>query len=145
MIIKKKDIEKLLKENEYYEVYNLAIKYIEIKMRSKSEIIKYLEKKNFDGNAINAVVEKLEEIGLLDDLKYIKDFSKFKSEYNEVRLIKTSLFHDRFIIIDKKDLYHLGSSLNSIGDKCFCVNKINDMYLLEKLLYKIKSIYSRRL
>ena len=70
----------------------------------------------------------------------IKDVNKFKSEYSNVKLIKTTIFHDRFIIIDKSILYHLGSSLNSIGTKYFCVNKISDKDLLEKIIKQLCNI-----
>ena len=52
-------------------------------------------------------------ITLVGSMKYIKDITKFKSEYSNVKLIKTPILHDRFIITDKSILYHLGSSLNS--------------------------------
>ena len=45
-----------------------------------------------------------------------------------------SIFHDRFVIIDRKILYHLGASLNYIGKKVFAIAKIED----ENLLVSIK-------
>ena len=36
--------EQLIKENEYYDVYNKVLKYIKQKLRSKNEIIKYMKK-----------------------------------------------------------------------------------------------------
>lgn len=41
-----------------------------------------------------------------------------------LKIVKTNKFHDRFIIIDSKDLYHCGASLKDLGKKCFGINKI---------------------
>jgi hypothetical protein len=46
-----------------------------------------------------------------------------------------TLAHDRFIIIDDKDVYHFGASLKDLGKKWFAFSKIDraDMELLSKL------------
>ena len=36
-------------------------------------------------------------------------------EYSNIEIITTDIFHDRFIILDNKELYNLGSSLKDIG------------------------------
>lgn len=46
-------------------------------------------------------------------------------------------FHDRFIIIDKKILYHCGASFKDLGKKCFAITKMEDKEILENLLVKI--------
>ena len=43
-----------------------------------------------------------------------------------VTIIYNDNFHDRFLIIDKKEMYHLGTSLNNAGTKTFSINKIED-------------------
>jgi len=45
--------------------------------------------------------------------------------------------HDRFIIIDKKTLYHCGASLKDLGKKCFAINKIENKEWLDKILRNI--------
>jgi len=45
-------------------------------------------------------------------------------------------FPDRFIIIDN-NLYHIGSSLKDLGKKCFAINKIEYVEILERILEKI--------
>ncbi len=42
-------------------------------------------------------------------------------------------FHDRFMVIDNKDLYHIGAFLKDLGKKCFAISKIEDMEYIEKL------------
>ena len=39
------------------------------------------------------------------------DINKYKQEYNNLTLIYNDTFHDRFIILDKKTIYHLGTSI----------------------------------
>ena len=48
-------------------------------------------------------------------------------------------FHDRFIILDEKKLYHVGASLNYAGRKTFGVNKIEDQGYLSSILDRIKT------
>ena len=43
-------------------------------------------------------------------------------------------FHDRFIIIDNKELYHCGASIKDLGKKCFGINKIEYKCIIEKII-----------
>ncbi len=52
------------------------------------------------------------------------DIKKFNKEYPILKVAKTNKFHDRFIIIDGKEMYHLGASIKDLGKKCFGINKI---------------------
>jgi hypothetical protein len=46
-------------------------------------------------------------------------------------------FHDRFIIIDEKEVYHIGASLKDAGKKSFGVTKIEEKHLTNGLLNRI--------
>jgi len=61
------------------------------------------------------------------------DIQKFNKEYPTLKVAKTDKFHDRFIVIDNKELYHIGASLKDLGKKCFAISKIKDMEYLEKI------------
>lgn len=50
------------------------------------------------------------------------------------------MFHDRFIIIDKNKLYHVGASLKDLGKKVFGISKIDDCMYLKLLLDVINGI-----
>lgn len=67
-------IDKIINENNYYDAYELALSYIEIKLRNRKEIKDYLYKKGFDDNIISFVIEKLDKLNLLNDIKYIEAF-----------------------------------------------------------------------
>ena len=51
------------------------------------------------------------------------DIKKFNKEYPILKLEKTNKFHDRFIIVDNKEMYHLGASIKDLGKKCFGLNR----------------------
>ena len=62
------------------------------------------------------------------------DIQKFNKEYLILKVAKTNKFHDRFIIIDNEEMYHLGASIKDLGKKCFGINKIEDVEIMEKIL-----------
>ncbi len=62
------------------------------------------------------------------------DIEKFNDEYRTLKVFKTSKFHDRFIIVDNREVYLLGASIKDAGKKCFGINKIEDINIIKKLL-----------
>ena len=63
------------------------------------------------------------------------DIQKFNQEYPLLKLSRTNEFHDRFIIIDNQEMYHLGACLKDLGKKCFGINKIEDLNIIEKIIH----------
>jgi hypothetical protein len=63
------------------------------------------------------------------------DLQKHNQQYPSIELKRFSKSHDRFLIIDKKDVYHIGASLKDLGKKWFAFSKINldATELLQKL------------
>ena len=59
--------------------------------------------------------------------------NKYNSQYHNVTIKINNSFHDRFIIIDNKILYHCGASFKDLGKKCFAINKIEDKNILDEL------------
>ena len=62
---------------------------------------------------------------------------KYKSEYFNIEFKNIDIFHDRFIIIDRKKLYSCGASFKDLGKKCFAVNEMKSEELISNLLNKI--------
>ena len=64
------------------------------------------------------------------------DFEKYSAQYDNVKLETFKNSHDRFLIIDNNDIYHIGASLKDLGKKWFAFSKIdicvND--ILDKLV-----------
>lgn len=65
------------------------------------------------------------------------DYNKYKAQYQTITLKINDNLHDRFIIIDKKVLYHCGSSLKDLGKKCFAITKIENNEWINELLRRI--------
>ena len=51
------------------------------------------------------------------------DFEKYKKQYQNIELFEFKNSHDRFLIIDKKEVYHIGASLKDLGKKWFAFSK----------------------
>ena len=52
------------------------------------------------------------------------DIEKYNKQYNNLQVKITKKFHDRFIIIDDNEVYHIGASLKDLGNKVFAFSKI---------------------
>lgn len=53
------------------------------------------------------------------------DQKKYSSQYPEIEIKLFSKAHDRFLIIDSQEVYHIGASLKDLGKKWFAFSKIN--------------------
>ena len=65
------------------------------------------------------------------------DIKKYNSQYNNLKIIKADKYHDRYIIIDKKLVYHCGASLNYAGSKTFSINKLQDEMTINAIINKV--------
>ena len=52
------------------------------------------------------------------------DVATFNAQYPKLALRYNETFHDRFLIIDDKELYLIGASLKDLGSKCFAFTKL---------------------
>ncbi len=53
------------------------------------------------------------------------DIAKFNAQYGPVSVKESTVFHDRFLILDDKELYLIGASLKDLGKKCFGFTKMD--------------------
>ncbi len=53
------------------------------------------------------------------------DLKKYRSQYPDVKINEFNKAHDRFIIIDKRIVYHIGASLKDLGKKWFAFSILN--------------------
>ena len=65
-----------------------------------------------------------------------QDIQKFNAQYPSLTVNHTTKMHDRFLIIDKQNLYHIGASLKDLGKKCF-VFELLDTSLIPLLLQNV--------
>ena len=120
-------------EGQIYDAYSLLI---DILSKAKKEIIiidNYAGKKLFDIiRDINVKVKIYTEN--IDNISK----EKYEKQYSNIEIINTNTFHDRFIIIDNRVLYHSGASFKDLGKKCFAITKMEDNNILKELLDKLK-------
>ena len=67
-----------------------------------------------------------------------QDVAVFNMQYPKLEVKHTNIFHDRFLILDGKTVYHIGASLKDAGKKCFGITLMGDVAVA--LLEKIKEI-----
>jgi prophage antirepressor-like protein len=53
------------------------------------------------------------------------DLQKYKTQYQNIELLEFKNSHDRFLILDKKEIYHIGASLKDLGKKWFAFSKFD--------------------
>ena len=125
-------------EGQIYDAYSLIIDIIKrankkiliIDNYIDDSILKMLSKKK----------EKVEVVILTSDKSKIEslDVKKFNKEYPILKISRTNKFHDRFIVIDNKELYHCGASLKDLGKKSFAISKLEDKEYVEKINRYVK-------
>ena len=112
-LLYKKNIDHDLLENinietSYYDIYTKVLKYISIKMRSKKEIIEYLNKNKVEKNDQKKIIDHLIKSGLLNDEMFAKAFVSdkiFLSNIGRLKIKKELLDHDINIDIIDKIIY----------------------------------------
>jgi hypothetical protein len=53
------------------------------------------------------------------------DIAKFNAQYPTLTIKESAAFHDRFLILDDKEIYLIGASLKDLGKKCFAFTKMD--------------------
>ena len=71
------------------------------------------------------------------------EIEKYNNEYHNLVVYRNNSFHDRFIIIDKKDIYLLGTSINNAGDKTFMIIKLEKESVKKTLINDINEIINK--
>ena len=70
--------------------------------------------------------------------------TKFNQQYNNrLKVVKSNSFHDRYIVLDRKTVYHVGASLNRLGKRVSSINKLEDKFIINQLLEYIDSLSPR--
>jgi len=133
--------EKLFLEGQTYSAYR---NILEILNGAKKNII---------------VIDEYADISFLDIIRNIRcditlitrnsdrlsdiEIEKYNKEYNNLTVIRNNSFHDRFFIVDKKEIYLSGSSINSAGNKIFMIIKIENESVKNTILKDIDKIINK--
>ncbi len=81
------------------------------------------------------------EVKIYTSEKYTKltesEIASFNKEYPALTVKYTTEFHDRFMILDRKTLYHVGASIKDAGKKAFEISEIDDGKQTEEILRRL--------
>ena len=69
---------------------------------------------------------------------------KYNNQYNNISFINNNPLHDRYIILDRKDVYVSGMSLKDIGKKYSYIYKINEELFIDELLKRVDYLISNK-
>ncbi len=132
---KKENVNEIYFNGQIYDAYS---KIIDILREGKEEVIiidRYADKSILD--MIRDVDAKVTLIvkrnGLLKEI----DIEKYNKQYHNLKIKYDDTYHDRYIIIDKKKVYHLGASLNQAGNRTFSINILEDELIKQSLFNNI--------
>lgn len=64
--------------------------------------------------------------------------NKYSKQYSNVTFINNDLFHDRYIILDRKAVYVSGMSLKDLGKKYSYMYKMNERIFINDLVSRIE-------
>jgi len=117
-----------------YDAYSFIIKLIQ---KAKNELL------IIDSYIDNSVLDMLSkkntnvEVTIITQpetrLKAI-DIKKFNLQYPILTVKNSTKIHDRFILIDISELYHIGASIKNLGKKCFAFSQIENENIIVNLL-----------
>ena len=148
------DLNKIKKDNDEYERYELAKKYINRKYVSKKELYKYLINKKYENELINKVIKDLEEKNILNEENYVKAYINDKINFTNdgPNKIKKDLLNNGIDeeIIDNNmeiDFNIVYDKLNKLIDKkILSIKNYSGNILKQKLImYFINLGYDRRI
>ena len=115
--------------NDIYDAYSVLLEMFDIAKEEVIIIDNYMGKTLLD--ELRNINRKIIIISsnINDTLK-----KKYLKQYNNIRFINNESYHDRFIIIDRKRVFHCGASFKDLGKKCFVINEIENKIEREKLI-----------
>lgn len=125
--------QKIFFDGQIYDAYSLIIDIIK---SAKSKIL--IIDNYIDDSILKMLARKNKKVDVVIltsqncDITKL-DINKFNKQYPTLKIATTNKFHDRFIVIDNKELYHCGASLKDLGKKCFAISKIEDKNYIEKI------------
>ena len=111
-------------DGEIFDAYNFVVNLIKT---AKQEIV--LIDNYVDDSVLTILLKRKGKVKAIIYTSTISkqlklDLKKYNSQYPEIIIKTYSKSHDRFLIIDKQTIYHIGASLKDLGKKWFAFSKI---------------------
>lgn len=133
----KENTQKIFFDGQVYDAFSMIIDLIR---KAKKEII--LIDNYIDIETLNILSKKNTNVDVRIYTKSntqlnINDINKFNIQYPKLEIKYTDKFHDRFLIIDKKHIYHVGASIKDAGKKCFWITLIKYDEIINDILIKL--------
>ena len=130
--------QKVFYDGQIYDAFEQMKKFVRM---AKAELI--VIDPYFDDSVLPLIAQKRPGVTVLvvknlrKNLLHAVDVAKFNAQHGNTLTVKESnVFHDRFLIIDKSILIHVGASLNFLGKRCFAfasLDKSNIPDILAKI------------
>ena len=129
--------QKIFFNGQIYDAFSLMVELVE---KAGTELI--LIDNYVDINTLNILSKKKDGVNVLivtsgNGNLTDKDIAKFNSQYPKLTVKISKDFHDRFLIIDRRDVYHIGASIKDAGKKSFGITKLEVEELTKSLLDKV--------
>jgi len=133
--------QKIFFNGQIYDAFSLMVEIVE---KAEKELI--LIDNYVDVNTLNILSKKKDGVNVLivtsgNGNLTDKDVAKFNSQYPKLAVKISKDFHDRFFIIDRNEVYHIGASIKDAGKKSFGITKLDVEDLTKSLLAKVLKGY----
>lgn len=125
----------IIYEGKIYDTYSILIDILNETTREVIIIDNYTNKELLD--ILRNVDKKIIIFSKNIDDVLVK---KYSSQYNNIIFICNNTFHDRYIILDRKDVYISGISLKDVGKKYSYIYKMNEELFKKELLKRIENM-----
>lgn len=125
----------IIYEGKIYDAYSILIDILNETTRKVIIIDNYTNKELLD--ILRNVDKKIIIFSKNIDDVLVK---KYSSQYNNIIFICNNTFHDRYIILDRKDVYISGMSLKDVGKKYSYIYKMNEELFKKELLKRIENM-----
>ena len=119
--------QKVFFDGQVYDAFEQMKKFVRM---AKKELI--IIDPYFADSVLPLIAQKRKDVEVLvvknsrSKLLHDVDVAQFNAQYTNSLTVKVSdRFHDRFLIIDKTTLIHVGASLNHLGKKCFAFSSLD--------------------
>ena len=119
--------QKVFFDGQIYDAFEQMKKFVRM---AKAELI--VIDPYFDDSVLPLIAQKKPGVSVLvvknkrKNLLHAVDVAQFNAQYGNSLTVKESeRFHDRFLIIDKTTLIHVGASFNHLGKKCFAFSSMD--------------------
>ena len=121
--------QKVFFDGRHYEAYSFAKKLVRKATKSILLVDGYCDDVTLDilaskRGGVKVTIATVEKTPITETA-----IAKFNKQNPTLEVVHTGKFHDRFLILDSKELYHFGASLKDLGRNYCAVTKMDSMFI----------------